>query len=239
MADRAYAVLELLAWCQRLQVTLIVPLRLDAALFAPAPKSRRGQKGRPRLKAGGCPRWPPVSKTAGIRWQRCWVNWDGRGRNQSRSDHRHRSLYHSGKVPVLIRWVLVRDPLGQFETRGAALHRSEPLGQEIVELFTRRWQVEVTFEETRAHLGIEPSGNGPKAIQRATRSCWDCSRWSRCWRITSSSSLPEHCGHAPARWYAKGHPSFSDALARVRAHLWQRVFACRVNRPTAKNSGGV
>jgi hypothetical protein len=49
VADSAYAVLELLAWCQRLHVTLIVPLRLDAAMFAPAPKPRRGQKGRPRL----------------------------------------------------------------------------------------------------------------------------------------------------------------------------------------------
>jgi len=43
VADNGYAVLELLAWCQRLQVTLITTLRLDAALFAPAPTSNSGQ----------------------------------------------------------------------------------------------------------------------------------------------------------------------------------------------------
>ena len=44
VADSSYAVLELLAWCQRPQVTLITPLRLDAGLFPPAPKRRPGQK---------------------------------------------------------------------------------------------------------------------------------------------------------------------------------------------------
>jgi len=144
-------------------------------------------------------------------------------------------------VPVLIRWVLVRDPLGQFETRALLSTDLSLSAKEIVELFTRRWQVEVTFEETRAHLGIETQrqwnrrrSSGPR------RSCWDCSRWSRCWRITSSSSLPEHCGHAACAWYAKGHPSFSDALARVRAHLWQESFCLSGQTDDSqKTPGGV
>src|SRR5215218_763180 len=57
VADRAYASLKLLSRCRSLSkpVTFITRLRLDAALYEPAPVRRRGQRGRPRLKASGYP----------------------------------------------------------------------------------------------------------------------------------------------------------------------------------------
>jgi hypothetical protein len=140
--------------------------------------------------------------------------------------------YHSGQVLVPIRWVLVRDPLGRFEPR--ALLSSDPRqsAREIVELFTRRWQVEVTCEETRAHLGVETQRQGnPKAIQRATPVRWG---------LFSIVTLRAH--HLPQRvpgalrvrawaWYAKRQGSFSAALAWVRAHLWRAGF-CLSAAPT-------
>ncbi|MFB9985080.1 hypothetical protein ACFFNA_36830, partial [Mesorhizobium kowhaii] len=54
------------------------------------------------------------------------------------------------------------DPLGagpgsRWQTRPSSLlqhgHPLEPA--EIIALFVRRWQIEVTFAETRAHLGVE------------------------------------------------------------------------------------
>jgi hypothetical protein len=58
VADSSYAVLELLHFCQSQAhpVTLITRLRLDAALFMPAPLRRPGQLGRPRIVASACPR---------------------------------------------------------------------------------------------------------------------------------------------------------------------------------------
>lgn len=52
VADSGYVAIELLAWCQRLPtpVTLISLLRLDAALYEPAPARAAAQKGRPRRK---------------------------------------------------------------------------------------------------------------------------------------------------------------------------------------------
>jgi len=52
VADRAYASLKLLSHCRSLSkpVTFITRLRLDAALYEPAPPRRPGQRGRPRLK---------------------------------------------------------------------------------------------------------------------------------------------------------------------------------------------
>jgi len=232
VADSAYAVLELLAWCRRLHVTLIVPLRLDAALFAPAPKSRRGQKGRPRLKGRRRPTLAARLKDRRTRWQRCWVNWYGRGRTKVEVTTGTALWYHSGKVPVPIRWVLVRDPLGAFETRALLSTDLSLSAQEIVELFTRRWQVEVTFEETRAHLGIETQRQwNPKAIQRATPILLGLFSVvtlmaHHLQRQSAGVLRPRACA-----WYAKGHPSFSDALAGVRAHLWQESF-CLSGQPT-------
>ena len=52
VGDNGYAVLDLLHCCQSLRepITLIARLRLDAALYAPAPPRQPGQNGRPPLK---------------------------------------------------------------------------------------------------------------------------------------------------------------------------------------------
>ena len=169
VADNGYAVLELLLWCQHLKVTLITPLRLDAALFAPAPPPRPGQKGRPRLKGRRLPSLSARLKDPKTRWQRLRVHWYGQGLRRVEIATDTALWYRSGHAPVLIRWVLVRDPLGRFETRALLSTDPNRSARQIVELFTRRWQVEVTFEETRAHLGVETQRQwNPKAIQRAT-----------------------------------------------------------------------
>jgi hypothetical protein len=64
--------------------------------------------------------------------------------------------YHSGKPAVPIRWVLIRDPEGKFESRALLCTDLSAPAVQIVEWFVRRWRVEVTFEEVRAHLGVEP-----------------------------------------------------------------------------------
>lgn len=231
VADSAYAVLDLLAWCQRLSVTLITPLRLDAALFAPAPQPRPGQKGRPRLKGAALPKLAARLHDPKTPWQRLWVNWYGKGPRRVAVTTGTAVWYHSGQVPVPIRWVLVRDPLGQFEPRALLSTNLSLSAREIVELFTRRWQVEVTLEETRAHLGIETQRQwNPKAIQRATPVLLGLFSLVTLMahRLQERSAGPQPPGCA---WYVKRHPTFSDALAAVRAHLWQKGF-CLSGQPT-------
>ncbi len=63
--------------------------------------------------------------------------------------------YHTSKEAVPIRWVIVLDPLGKFETQAVFSTRTTATPKQIVEWFTKRWQVEVTFEESRRHPGIE------------------------------------------------------------------------------------
>ncbi|MDB6017466.1 MAG: hypothetical protein JWR19_1955 [Pedosphaera sp.] len=86
--------------------------------------------------------------------------------------------FHAGKPPVAIRWVLVRDPHEEFEIRALLCTDQRKSPKEIVELYTRRWQVEVTFEEVRAHLGVETQRQwNDQAIARTTPCCWACFPW--------------------------------------------------------------
>jgi hypothetical protein len=77
--------------------------------------------------------------------------------------------YHRGKPTVAIRWVLITDPKGKFRTQALLSTNLELTPVQIVEWFVQRWQLEVTFEEARAHLGIETQRQwSDRAILRTT-----------------------------------------------------------------------
>ena len=105
VGDNNYAVLDLLHCCQSLRepVTLIARLRLDPALYAPAPPREPGQNGRPALKG---PRRPPLKTLldhANITWASAAVAWyDGTTRTVELTSQTA-VWYRSGKPPVLIR----------------------------------------------------------------------------------------------------------------------------------------
>jgi hypothetical protein len=222
VGDPTYAALELLAFAQRMGVTLITPLRLDAALFAPAPPRKPGQTGRPRKKGRALPKLEQRLKDPKTRWRRVWVQWHGRGRQQVELASGRAVWYHAGKIPVPLRWVLVRDPQGEFETRALLCTDERKSPREIVELYTRRWQVEVTFEEVRAHLGVETQRQwNNQAITRTTPVLLGLfslvTLMAHQLQRRSSGTLTVRA----AAWYTKSQATFSDALACVRDQLWK------------------
>jgi len=130
-----------------------------------------------------------------------------------------------------IRWVLVRDPKGKFETRALLCTDLQQSPRQILEWFLLRWQVEVTFQETRAHLGVETQRQwSDLAIARTTPV------------LLALFSIVTLLAHRLARrgtlpvpqtaWYAKQKPTFSDAIALVRQRLWlhPRPFTSRSQR---------
>lgn len=62
--------------------------------------------------------------------------------------------YHTGKEAVPIRWVIIKDPCGKFATQAIFSTKTDAAPKQIIQWFIKRWQVEVTFEESRRHLGI-------------------------------------------------------------------------------------
>ena len=220
VADYSYAVLDLLHACQKLAnpVTLLTRLRLDAALYAPAPMPS-GKRGRPRKKGERLPTLRTILDDSQTLWQQVTVNWyDGQIRQMDITSQ-SAVWYHSGKVPVPIRWVLVRDPQGKYESVALLSTSLELDPVQILCWFVRRWQVEVTFEEARAHLGVETQRQwSEKAIDRTTPVLLGLFSW-----ITLAAHLLVQRGRQPVRqaaWYVKVRPTFSDALSWVRQQLW-------------------
>ena len=221
VGDSSYAVLGLLHFCQSLShpVTFITRLRLDAALYEPAPPRHPGQTGRPRLKGQRLATLKYLLGQPTTVWTAVTVPWyDGTLRIlEIASDTA--VWYHSGKAPVPIRWVLIRDPLGEFEPQSLLCTDTTVEAAQIIEWFVSRWQLEVTFQEVRAHLGVETQREwSDRAIARTTPALFGLFSW-----VTLAANVLQLDKAIPVRsaaWYAKSLPTFSDAIALVRQRLW-------------------
>jgi hypothetical protein len=119
VADRAYASLKVLENCPKLSnpITFITRLRLDAALYEPAPPRRPGQLGRPRLKGERLPNLSEVAQDPATVWEPTTIaNWYGSGDRVVEIASAPAVWYSTGLPAVPIRWVLIRDPEGGFKT---------------------------------------------------------------------------------------------------------------------------
>ena len=219
--DSTYAVIELLAACGRFPqpVTAITRLRLDAALYDPAPVRTPGTKGAPRKKGARQPTLAQRLVDPDTAWERVTVAWYGGGTRTVELATDTAVWYHAGKPTVPLRWVLICDPQQQFAPQALLCTELQATAQQIVEWFVLRWQLDVTFEEGRAHLGVETQRQwSDLAILRTTPA------------LLGLFALVTLCAHAllqgedlPARsaaWYTKPLPTFSDTLALVRQQLW-------------------
>ena len=158
VADGAYASLKLLDRCRKLRkpITFVTRLRLDAALYEPAPPRRPGQIGRPRLKGGRLPNLSVVAKDPNTIWELTTIaNWYGERERMVEIASETALWYSTGLFAVPVRWVLVRDPRGEFKTQALLSTDLKADPQEILSWFVMRWQLEVTFQEMRRHLGFE------------------------------------------------------------------------------------
>ncbi len=222
VADRAFASLKLLYHCRKLRnpITFITRLRLDAALYEPAPVRRPGQRGRPRLKGERLPNLSVVAEDPRTNWELTTIaDWYGQSERMVELASETAVWYSTGLFAVPVRWVLVRDPQGQFKTQALLCTDLDADPQKMLSWFVMRWQLEVTFQEVRRHLGFESQRQWSElAIRRTTPALLG---------LFSVITLFAHHRMKGAvgafrrvAWYHKSHPTFADALALVRKELW-------------------
>jgi len=222
VADSSYSVLDLLHRCQSLSkpITMVTRLRLDAALYEPAPARQPGQTGRPRLKGKRLPTLANRLEDITTPWQQVKVNWyDGKERTIELASE-NAVWFHSGKAAVPIRWVLLRDPQGKFEPQALLCTdvAVEPLP--IIHWFILRWCLEVTFQESRAQLGLETQRQfSDLAIARTTPLLF--ALFSLVTLIAHERYQEQRFTPQRSAWYPKSLPTFSDALANLRDCLWR------------------
>ena len=218
VADSSFAALELLGAVRR-RMVVVTRLRLDARLFAPPPPRTPRTIGRPRLVGD---RLPTLAQRLGdrrTRWRRLVVGgWYGGGDRPVEACSGTALWHHPGMPVVPLRWVLVRDPLGEFRPQAFLCTDPDAGPVEILSWFVRRWATEVTFAEVRRHLGVETQRQwSDLAIARTTPVLLGLYSLVALWADElqrNSAVLPR-----AAAWYAKQAPTFSDALAAVRRTL--------------------
>ena len=119
--------------------------------------------------------------------------------------------------------MLVRDPEGRLRDEAFFTTDVNARPEQILEWVVMRWSLEVAFEESRAHLGIETQRQwSDLAIARTTPvlfglfslvTLWADALWAQgdaAWRT--------------AAWYEKEEPTFSDLIALVRRQLWSQKY---------------
>jgi hypothetical protein len=199
---------------------LVSRIRRDAVLYQPVPQTRRRQKrGRPRLKGPRLSR--PEQMAQRVRTWRL-VDTTERGQKKQRLVYTRPVLwYHVLKTPVLL--VISRDPAGKerddfFFTTDLSLTAEQVIGGAA-----GRWSIEDTFKNTKQVVGgQEPQTyKGPGPERAAMLSLW---LGSVVWLWFLQQPRRAHKVLGPAWYPGKTRPSFQDAWAALRRHLWsQRI----------------
>lgn len=220
VGDSSFAVLDLLTAVTD-QVTMVSRLRLDAALYKRAAAKKPGQTGRPRKKGIRLPTLQAVIDNPKTKWKRLKIKrWYGEENREIEIVSGKCVWYHVGKQAVPIRWVIIRDPRQKFETQALLCTNQEATPRRIVQWFIKRWQTEVTFEETRRHLGIETNRQwSDKAIQRTTPCLMGL--FSLIVMVAQELSKNGKLKMRQAVWYHKQVATFSDAIGCVRQQIWE------------------
>lgn len=225
VADSSYAALALLARCATLvnPVTMITRLRLDAALYDLAPVHTKRPVGRPRRKGQRQPTLAQRLAASDTQWETLTVPWYGKAERVVEVATGCALWFHSGMPAVSIRWVLIRDPRGRFKSQALLCTDQEAMPLHIIGWFVQRWQLEVTFEEVRAHLGVESQRQwNDLAILRTTPAL--LALFSFVTLVAHQLLQGERLPARQAAWYTKDLATFSDTLAFLRYQLWPTSF---------------
>jgi hypothetical protein len=204
-------------------------LRLDANLFDCPPQKRKG-RGRPPIKGKRQKKLSAILRDRKVSWMRYRVSlWYGQNNRLVEIATGTALWYRSGVSPVPIRWLLVRDPTGELDPQAFLATDLNAHPRDILVWFVSRWQLEVTFEEVRAHLGVETQRQwSDKAILRTTPVLLGLFSIITLWAndLAKSRKLKPRI----AAWYPKTVLTFSDAIAAVRREIWHHQISF-VSRP--------
>ena len=216
--DGEFAALELLH-ALRPRMAVVTRLRRDARLFDPPCGWDR--RGRPAVRGDRQPSLLARTTDPATRWRRVVQASRAAWRSAGWIEYAHGTAlwHHPGKPMVPILWVLVRHPDGRREPEAFLCTDTDADPREVLSLFDRRWSVETTYEEARAHLGVETQRQwSDPAVFRTTPLLLGLYSLVALYVHQNAERLA--LSPRRAAWYPKPAATFADALARLRRHLW-------------------
>ena len=220
VTDGGFASVALASICRRHDITLVCRLKLNAVFYDNPIDPPAGRRGRKPTK--GARQLSPQQRAANPQaaWAEVSVPWYG-GREQVMRVLTGMGLWTAPRrQPVALNYLVTRDPSGTHRDAAYFCTDGKMPPAEILAYVVRRWSLEVTFAEMRAHPGMETQRQwSDLAIARTTPVLVGlfsvvsvlAARWHGLGELKVSSSA----------WYAKGEPTFSDCLALTRRKIWE------------------
>ena len=224
-ADGGYASHELARTAARRgrKLTYVSRFYGNAGLYEPPPPGGKKPKGRPRVKGAKLDTPAQVVAKAAARTP-CTVAWYGGESRRVEVVTGTGHWYQPGRGLALVRWVYCQDVQGTHRDEYFFSTDTGLTAQEIIETYTRRWNVETTFQEMRSYLGLETTRGWKKeTVLRAAPCLFGLYSVVVClYRMTP----PKYRDQPGVQWAGKQNLTFSDALRCVRKWLWvEWVFA--------------
>lgn len=223
IGDGGFSCIHLGHACNKNKVTLVSRLRLDASLYELPNTPIRKQPGRRREKGERVIALKHLAADTSQAWRNIEIDWYGNEKKKVKMLSSIHLWYSSSEKPLLIRWVLVIDPV---TSRTEAFFSTDIslAPEQIINWFVLRWNIEVTFEESRAHLGIETQRQwSDKAIARTTP-CLMALFSLVCLfavEMLKEQALPI----LSTAWYnKKSQATFSDIVSFVRRSIWANHY---------------
>jgi hypothetical protein len=211
----------------------------NAALYEPPPpvvlktNGKRATAGAPRVKGAkqDTPEQVVAKTTARTRLQ---VLWYGGEKRQVAVVSGTGQWYKAAQGLVAVRWVYVQDLSGTHRDEYFYSTAVGLTAQQIIETYTRRWNVETTFEEMRSYLGLETTRGWTKqTVLRAAPCLFGLYSVVVCMYLLTPTKYRAKGG---VRWTGKQAATFSDAISAVRQWLWvEWVFASAGQQQTFAN----
>lgn len=189
-------------------------VRMDAALYAPAPHEPSGKRGRPRKKGERLPSPQQIFHHRHIPWEWIWIRLYGQ--ETIVEAYRYEAIWYKAAGNELLSVVLVRDPAGKYPSTAFFDTDMGASDKETIRRYTHRWSVEITNRETKGLLGsADAQCRTKESVSRAPLMAY----WSYClvvvWFVTQYRKGKDLLLRPPP-WYAKKQITFSDMLAAAR-----------------------
>jgi hypothetical protein len=226
VADSAFACYLVCLRCIKNRIGFISRLRMDARLHEFPDPSNPEKRGRKRVKGKRLANPAEIAKDPNTVWTKMLVGWYG-GLEKEVLVYNLDCIWNAGHKIVPIRMVLIKsspnaEAIALFSTDFN--HTSEF----IIETYIGRWPIEVTFEESRRHLGVETQRQWcDNSIARETPSIF--ASFSLITLIALKIKSEKEISVKQASWYKKREATFSDIFMCVKESILRQEFlSCRI-----------
>jgi DDE superfamily endonuclease len=204
-------------------VQVVSRLRLDAALYAPPPRRRPGQKGRPRRRGD---RLPALQDLIARRRHWTTLRLVLYGRAVEPRIMPFTALWYGALRSQSVRIAVVRDPRGRRRDEAFFCTDLDRDAAFILETYSRRWTLEVTFHDAKQHLGFGRAQN--QASQAVARTAPFAGLVYSLVLLWAAAHLQQGgtLGWIVRPWYrTKTAVAFPDLLTALQHDLWMSRFS--------------